>query len=111
MVAPYYFCPSRKQELHCHCCDWEETVTVNQSGCVFFKAAQIAKLSDLRQVSPDRVKAMLARKILHDMLHVISARCGAHDLHTIALRPLERTKDSVVVRVWASLLCEYGQSC
>ena len=33
--------------LHYRCCDWEKTVTV--------KAAQITKLSDLRQISRDRV--------------------------------------------------------
>ena len=31
---------SRQRKPHCHCCDWKESVTINQSGCGVFKAAQ-----------------------------------------------------------------------
>ena len=35
--------------------------------------------------------AVFSYHVAHDMLHVISARCVARDLHTIARGPLERT--------------------
>ena len=32
--------PSAQHRPHCHCCDWKETVTVNQSGCGSFSTTQ-----------------------------------------------------------------------
>ena len=31
--------------------------------------------------------------VVHDILHVISTRCAAYDLHTTELWPLERTRE------------------
>ena len=45
--------------LHCHRCDWKETVTVKQSVCGFFNTAQTTKLSDPRQGSAGRVKSLV----------------------------------------------------
>ena len=43
--------------MHCHCSDGKNTVTVNELGCGFFKAAQPTQLSGVKPVGADGDKS------------------------------------------------------